>query len=349
MNKYLLILPLVGVLSACGVSSSSGVMSHSENKGGILGMSTVDDVTVDGAGAIEGVQNIVIGSFKVGFVESAKQTNQAKGTFMKSAFGGKARGNMTLEGVSEKTKQDITNMAYNDFINDMKSKGYNIVDRSTLTSVDSYSSMPTKTFPMLADNSGFLSSYGKTMFYQPTALGTTGVTFNGDLPENTSGGASMIPSLTGISGAMSAHGDIKIANYAEKNGVAVVSVTYLVDFAAVGGHSGISSASIKVGQNLAVTQGSLKFISGGSSTFKKGTANIALGQPIESGQEFGTVVDDTSGANVAIQEATNVGSLLLGQGTNRSRNYIIKADNSKYKSQSVDILKKANDALISKI
>ena len=87
-----------------------------------------------------------------------KQTNQAKGTFMKGGFGGKARGNVTLEGISEQTKMEITNAAYADFISKLRAKGYNVVDRSALTSSNEYGSMSKKAFPYLADNSGFLSS-----------------------------------------------------------------------------------------------------------------------------------------------------------------------------------------------
>ena len=106
MYKKIYLLPLVAVLAACGVTSSDGVMSRGENKSGFLNMSKSDDVKVDGIAALEGLQNVVIGSFKVGFVESAKQTNKAKGTFMKGGFGGKAKGNVTIEGISEKTKKN---------------------------------------------------------------------------------------------------------------------------------------------------------------------------------------------------------------------------------------------------
>lgn len=346
MYKKIILFPVLAIIAGCGVSSSEGVVSRSENKGGLLGLSKQDEVKVDGAAALEDVQSVVIGSFKVGFVESAKQTNKAKGSFMKSAMGGKARGNVTLEGISEKTKQDITNAAYADFVSKLQAQGYKVADRSTLTSASEYSSMANVEFPYLADSSGFLSNYGKTVFYQPSALGAKGVAFAGDFPQGSSG--AFIPGVTGISGAMSAHGDMKVASFAEKNNVAVLSATYVLDFAAAGGHAGVSSASIVIGQNLAVTQASVKVMSGGSSSFKSGLAHVYLGQPVQSEKEFGEVVDDTSGADVALQEAVNVASVFMGQGTNRSRNYIVKADPAKYKTQSLDVLTKTNSALVSK-
>lgn len=356
MHKHYIWLLATIVLSissesiAFGISSTDGVLSREENSSGLFGLAKDADIKVDGASALKDVQNIVIASFKVGFVESAKQTNQAKGTFMKKGFGGKAQGNVTLQGVSAETMQSITNAAYNDFVTKLKAQGFNIVDRSTLTASSEYASMSVSTFPYEADSSGLLSEYGKTVFYQPNELGSTGVTFAGDLPVATSGTslAKFVPGLTGIKGALGAQGDIKVANYAEKNGVALLSATYVVDFAAAGGHEGISSASIEIGQNMSVTQASLKVISSGSSTFKNGLAHIYIGQPVQSDQEFGEVINDTSDMDVVLQEAANVASLVVGQGTNRSRNYIIKADPIKYETLSVDVLTKSNSALVSK-
>jgi hypothetical protein len=126
----------------------------------------------------------------------------------------------------------------------------------------------------------------------------------------------------------------------------VASVTYLIDFAAAGGHAGIGSASIKVGQSLAVTEGRLSMTKDYSSTFSNGAPSVAIGQPIESGQTYGTIIDDTSDANKVAQEAANVFSAMLGGGTSRSRTYTIQADPDKYKAQSIDLLKQANTTLI---
>ena len=102
-----------------------------------------------------------------------------------------------------------------------------------------------------------------------------------------------------------------------------------------------------VGQNLAVTRGSVKIITKGSSSFTNGTASVSLGQPIESEIEFGKVVNNTSDADIAVQEAVNVASIFMGQGTNRSRNFIVQANAGKYKEASTKALKDANSSLTS--
>ncbi len=345
MKKILVCLPLIAFLSGCGVSSSDGVVTRSANSDNVFGLTDASDVSVTGESAVKNVNDVVIGSFKVGFVESGKQVNQAKGTFMKRAMGGNAKGNVKLEGVSSAEMQAVTEAAYRDFVGKLQAKGFNVVNRSQFTSSDDYANMSKDKYPMETDSSGFLSSYGKTVFYQPAAFGSEGISFANDIPKEQTGTGF----LSGIQNTMSVRGDMKAASFAEESKVAVVSATYVVDFAAAGGHAGISSASVVVGQNLAVTQGSVKIISGGSDSFTNGTAVFALGQPVESGQSFGEVINDTSDADVAVQEVTNVASIFMGQGTNRSRDYIVKADPQKYMNYAADVLTKANDRLLSSI
>lgn len=349
--KFLSICSLTGVffLSGCGVSSTGDVMSREANSGGAFGLGKAEKIKASGLEALENTSDLVIGSFKVGFVESAKQTNQARGGVLSGAsYGGKAKGNFKLSGISDADKQAITEAAYRDFVETLRAKGYTVKNRSTLTSSPAYAGLSKESFPLVADSSGFLSAYGKTVFYQPQSFGRSGILFMNDLPAQ-SGGSGLLPGLAGVKSSMAFQTDSKVAQFAEQHNLGVVSVTYVVDFAAAGGHSGISSASIVVGQNLAVTQASMKIITRGSSTFTAGTADVSLGQPIESGKKFGEVVNETSGGDIAIQEAANVAGLLVGQGTNRSRDYIVEAIPSDYKMFSTEVLKQANQALASSV
>lgn len=327
---------MVLVLGACGVSSTDGVMARSANKGGLFGLSKNDAVMVDGASSLAEVKNVVIGSFKVGFSDSSKEQNKASGSFLGgSSMGGKATGYVKLEGVSAQDKQAITEAAYADFVQKLKSNGYNVIERSTLTSSEQFQNAGKTAFPYVSDQSGFLSSYGQTYYYQPASFGNEGFMLNNDIPGETSG----------LSAAFSS-ADTKMIDFAAKNNVAVISATYLIDFAATGGHSGVSTASLKVGQNLAVTDATVKFIKGPSSSFSNGAPSVKLGQPVESGKEFGTLINDTSGGNIALQEAGNIASVLMGQGTNRSRDYVIQADPARFKEQSVDVLTRSNTSLL---
>jgi hypothetical protein len=337
MHKFLMGASALLLLAACGVSSSSGVISHGKNSGGFMGLAENAPVEVSGEEALKGVQKVIIGGFRVGFAESSAKSNKAGGGLLGGGFGGKASGKMRLEGVSESLKQQIANSAYSNFVSQLKKQGYTVVNRSQFTSSEEYKDVTKYDFPYEMDDSGFFSSYGVTKFYQPSALGKKGIMLMGE--------------IQGFSGGMGfGFADQAAVEFAKETGIAVVSGTYLVDFAATDGHGGSwsSSASIQVGQNLSVTSGVVKFVKDWSSTFQSGTASINLGQPIQSGKEFATVVDDTSDVNTAVQEVTNVISVLGGMGTNRSKEYVIKANPGKYKKYSGEILSKANEALLLK-
>lgn len=332
MKKFL-VLPALLALSACGINAVDGVASRGENKGGMFGMTANAPVSTEGS--VADIQNVVIGSFKVGFAESSKETSKARGTVLGGAVsGGNSTGKVKLEGVSDALKQDITEAAYADFLSKLKASGYNVVERSTLTSSSQYQAASKKNFPYLLDQSGMLSSYGQTKYYQPKSFGSEGIILMVDMPSAAKGFAAM--------GAP----DMKMADFAQAKNTAVVSATYLVDFAVAEGSASITTSSMKVGQNLAVTEGAIRFVKGGTSTFNNGTPSLVLGQPIESGQEFGTITDATSGGMKAAEEAANVFSMVLGGGTNRSRSFNIQADPAKYKAQSLAILAKTNASLL---
>jgi hypothetical protein len=333
--RFFLLLPLVFLLSACGVSSSDGVVARGANTSGFMGLSENDAVQIDGASSMTGIRNVVIGSFKVGFIDSSQQHKKAKSGILSSGIGGNATGNVKLEGISPQVKKDVTEAAYNDFVSKLTANGFNVVSRSTLTSSTQYQNASKTDFPYVDDTSAILSSYGQTVYYLPSSLGSQGIMLMND-----------VPGSNGFAGLGSA--DSKMADFASKNNIAVVSATYLIDFAAAGGHESVMSASVKVGQNLAVTQGTVKFVRGGTSSFTNGTPTVSLGQPVESGKEFGTVIDDSSTAGIAVQEAANVVGVLLGGGTNRYRDYIIQADPVRYKAQTVEVLSRANTTMLSK-
>ncbi len=335
MNK-ILTLSAVFILAACGVSSSDGVVSRGKNSSGFMGMTTNSDVEVDGEKAFKGIKDVVVGSFKVGFAESSIAKNQAKGSFLTGNGGlGKATGKVKLTGVSDSLKAQITDAAYSDFVAKLKANGYNVVDRSKFTSSEQYGKAKQYDFPYMDDKSSLLSEYGKTKFYQPTSFGKQGIMFMNDI-QDVSGGFAF------------GNGEQQAQDFASKNNIQVISATYFVDFTAAGGHAGVSSASVSVGQNLAVTTGKVRFAKEGTSTFTVGTPTVTLGQPIESGKVYGKVVDKTSTTDKVVQESLNVLTAVLSGGTNRSKNFEIEANPSKYKAQSVDILKDANKALISK-
>ncbi|MEO0392440.1 MAG: hypothetical protein AAF213_04225 [Pseudomonadota bacterium] len=322
-RKTMMLVPALLILAACGVSSNEGVVSREENTGGFLGMSTLDQVEVEGDLSV--INQMVIGSFTVGFVESSTESKQA-GNFFSRGSGGKATGRVRLAGVDDAVKQAITDSAFDDFKARLMSSGFTVVERDAFTGSPAYQSASKTSFPMMNDESGLFSSYGETKLFQPTAFGAQGLQSGGTWNMNAS----------------------KVVEYAKASNTAVVEATYLVDFAATGGHEGAFSASINVGQNLAVSTASVKFTHDWTSTFQNGSPTVSLGQAVEADTVFGEVVDDSSGAEMAVEEAANVLSVLMGGGTSRSRNYIIQADPAKYEEAARDVLVRTNEMLLAK-
>jgi len=335
MKKFLAVSSVI-LVTACGVSSGDGVMSRGENTGGFMGLTTLDSVEVDGKSAFKGVNDVVIGAFKVGFVDSSVAKRKAGGGLLGSGFGGKASGKVKLVGVSDTVKQQITDAAYSDFLTQLKSNGYNVVNRSAFTSSDEYKGAKKYSFPYKADDSGMFSEYGVSTYYQAKALGSEGLVFMNDIP--------------GVTGGIFGSASAAAAKYAAEGGTPVASATYLVDFAAADGHGNnwTSSASVQIGQSLAITTGNVQITKDHTGSFSAGTAYAKVGQPVQYDKQYGEVSDTTSTGMSVAQGAANALSLLSGGGTNSSKNYEIKANASKYKAGAISILKDANKALVAK-
>ena len=265
MKKIILTLIVAGVLSACSVTSEKGVMQTETRKSGFMGLSVNDTVEVTTPAAFAEKQQVVIGGFKVGFNDSKRLQNKAKGTFLSSASGGKSTGLVKLEGVSTEAMQAITDKAYSDFVNQLKLQGYTVVDRGNFTGHTSYQKTKEYDFPYKDDNSGLLSSYGTMVYYSPREIGPKQPIFLGEI-EGVTGGF-------GFANPMNA-----VAAYGEETGIPVLNVTYLVDFAGAGGHESVWSSSLAVGQLLSVDRGVVGIGSGQGGTFSKKIGNMRLGQ-----------------------------------------------------------------------
>ena len=339
LRVILLCLAVSLSLGACSVTSEqNGVMKAETRKGGFMGLSTNEAVEVTTPAAFQNKKSIVIGGFKVGFNESKRMARKAGGGLMGGGFGGKATGLVKLEGVDAKTKQAITNQVYADFIATLKANGYTVVDRSQFTNSEAYKGTKTYAFPYLDDNSGILSEYGAATYYSPAAIGAQQPIFMGEIAGVTGG--------FGFANPMNA-----AAQFGEKTGIAVLNVTYFVDFAGADGHgnSWTSTASLKVGQMMSVDQGILGITSGQAGTFSKAIGSLRLGQPIVSDKAFATIEEASSGMDKGLETATNVATALLGGGTNQTRKFVYRSTPEKYTHAASDALKKANKAFVGKM
>ena len=331
--SFLSVIAMAVFLTGCAVSSQDGVMETETRSSGFMGLSTNDAVEVSSEKAFSGTKQVVIGSFKVGFNDSKKLQKKASGGFMSGGFGGKSTGLVKLEGISPSVMQDITNQAYVDFVQDLKSKGFDVVNRSNFTSSEAYDGIKEYDFPYTDDNSGFLSAYGTATYYSPVAIGSKQPIFFNEI-EGVTGGIGFSNPAIGAS------------EYSKQTGVNVLNVTYFVDFAGAGGSETMFTSRVSVGQLLSVDKGVLGIASSKSSAFSSGTGSLTLGQPIGSKISFATIEQTSSTAAVGLETTVNIASALLGSGTNHSREFVFNANPSQYKKASLEVLTKANDTFI---
>ena len=123
--KYSLLVALSVSLAACvgGPSASNGVQKRAEAKSGFLGMQKTDAIVATTPAAFKNANNVVIGSFLVGFATYKTDSAKAGGGLTGNGFGGKSTAKSTLNGISDATMQAITDKAYNDFVASLKAKG----------------------------------------------------------------------------------------------------------------------------------------------------------------------------------------------------------------------------------
>lgn len=341
MNKHLITLCLAAtMLTACGgPGATQSVTKAGEAKGGFMGLSTQDSVKVDTADAFKGVEEVVVGGFSVAFDVSTTDSAKAGGGLMGSGFGGKSSAKSKLTGVSDAVMQQITDAAYNDFVAELKAKGYKVADRSAFIKSDDLKDTKVYANPTEDTQGGMLGGGNTTKYFAPSSFGGLRL-FQMEIP-GTMGGLGFSNAAVGA------------ANYAQKTGKKVVSATYKVDFANAESYGGTftSSSNVSVGQGLTVVPEYTKIgiVGGQGGTFSTNIGSIKLGQPITSDKEFAKVEDSTTDTDKAVQVATNVVGLLGGVGTNASRKFEFKARPDAYKAATLDSLKKANDALVGKM
>lgn len=336
MKKALLLSALAITITSCAVKANDGVMKAEERSGGLFGLSTNEAVEVDTASAFKGKTDVVIGGFKIGFNESKSMQNKASGGIFGVSSGGRSSGKVKLENIDDSTRQQITDAIYNDFVADLKAKGYNVRNRSEFISSKAYDGTKEYDFPYENDDSGFLSSYGVARYFSPTSIGNKQPIFMGE--------------IDGVTGGFAFANPMNAAStYSDSTGTAVINVAYFVDFAGKGGHESMNYSSLEVGQLLSVDQGKLGFTGGQGGSFSSAIGSMTLGQPIASDKEFAKVINNSSDVDVGVETALNVFSTVIGGGTNQSREFVFDADKAKYKDAAIDALKKANDQFVGKM
>lgn len=333
MKKYIAVIALLAVVTACSVTSSGGAKKPEEASGGLFGLSRTDDIQVDNSDAFKGKQQVIIGSFKVGFIEDKSASAKAGG-----GYGGRAKANTTLKNVTTEDEQKITDAAYADFKAKLEAAGYVIADRNALLQHEDFKDVNSDPSPY-KEEPGLLGGIQVT-YVSPQQLGNK-IYWHGESGHN--GGFAFGMPIVGAGLA------------ADKLKTPVLFVSYIVDFANHEGSGGRFSgySSVDVGQGISVPAGQSGLTMFGGTQGGTFSANpngsIKFGQAVYSEETFAEVVNTTSEAAVVGQYALNVATLLMGAGSNQTRSFDFNADPAKYSAVTKKVLADANGKLVTKM
>ena len=323
---------LVAGLSACAaVTSTDEVKKPAEQRSGFMGLSVTDEIKVEREAPFKGAEKVAIASFKVAFVQSKVESKKAG-----RGYGGNATAGIKLTGVDEAQMQAITDAAYADFVTRITKAGYTVTSRKELQAQPDFAKAKPEEAPQHKSGSFFGDQTEMTTF-APSSHGNL-YWFLGE--SDKMGGF-------GFSNASTA-----ASTQYGKTGIKVLSVYYVIDFAASEGYGGSfrSSASVQVGQALTLAPGGGVSIFGGEGMLAANhSSSMKLGQPMYAEEKFGTVVQTTSDGAKGAEVGLNVFRALVGMGTNQRRDFEVQADIERYRTLSQDLLSKANDRLVERM
>ncbi len=339
MKKLLIAVSLLP-LTAClgGPSATQSVTKGQEQSGGLFGLVTKDEISVDSAGAFKDVEEVVIGGFTVSFDITKNDSSKAGGGLLGGGFGGKSSATSKLVGVDDAALQKITDKAYASFVADLKANGYKVADRAKLLEHEAFKDTTALSNPYEDTSGGIFSDALIVRSFAPSGFG-------GIKPFGGFGGLSAgIGFGNPLSGA---------AKYAEETKSKVIYANYRVDFANAEKYGGWStkSSSVQVGQGVTVSPeaSQIGIIGGWGGSFSSNVGTIKLGQPISSEKAFAEVKNTNSEAYKAAEVAVNIIGTLGGVGSNSSREYEFIADPAKYSEAADDALSQANKKLTDKM
>lgn len=137
MNRSLINVTFVTLFSflflvGCGGVTQSQNVKPAEHKGGFLGLSKADAITLQGEKAIKGETNVVIPRFRIAFY-----TENNPGGYS-SRSGSKVVIHSTLSNVDAQLLQNITDKAYETFVSQLSAKGFNVLPKEQLNQSPTY-------------------------------------------------------------------------------------------------------------------------------------------------------------------------------------------------------------------
>jgi len=325
-------------LPACAaVTSTEGARAPAEARSGFMGLSRADDITVEREGPFKGMDQVVVASFKVAFVESKTERQRAGGGLFGGGFGGNATAGLELTGVPVETMQQITDAAYEDFVARLGAAGYRVLSRDVLLGSEDFRRASSDASPLRESASFFGSSTGMT-YVAPTSHG--GIYWFMGEADKTGG--------FGFANASTA-----AMAFSGKTGIRVLSVFYTIDFANSDGYGGQfrRSAAVEVGQSLSLAPGGGITVHGGQGGMSVASqySHVKLGQPIYSDQTFAEVVTTTGEAEKGVEVGVNLFRAVAGLGTNQRRDFEVRADPEKYGALASEVLSDATARLVGRM
>lgn len=272
-------------------------------------------------------RSLAVGQFSVVFL--TKKVDYDGGGFLSVGGEGKAVGH--LQGVSGATIQKITDDIYADFAARMAENGIAIDNSSAIKAVSNWPKVKqigqgSEVFVMLKKK-----DKADGLAYFPTAIGHTG---------------NMILQSGMFDFSM---GQMSTASYmaANENGMPVVNIVYVVDFAAPAKSRGgglFHNMQVKAELAMSTFGTQMRF------SLPKGKyGDATLTAPIVEGGDFADIDDKTGDANKAIDKALKIGMALFGgpsTGNLQRRFYYNVTDQDMFAAKSVASGRRANDGIL---
>lgn len=316
------LLVLLLAMAACSATRISQDVKPEGMKEGVFVKTDVADMVIKADGAIKGEKKVAVPFFRVVFyTENDPGGFYSKGTTADSTFSVTIKSK--LLGIDQATMQRITDAAYKDFIARLKAKGFEVLPLDKLKANAAYAKFESKSNPFV--DKAFFGS-------DSTYFAPTGLKMHGD-------GMSAIST-----------GQV-IGSIVKDEQVSVIDATYYISFLSQEFEKTLGMVSgVKVGQTLKVTEGSFLNFSGYQASQCKGycpsmVANVTMGQPVYSNEEFGEMKDTVS-------TAEQVAMKVFGGLGKEVHKYELNADPEKYESIATGLVAKVAekfaDALASK-
>lgn len=302
-----------------------------------------DTVDVTVPAAFKDAQQVVIGSFKVGFINHNKASAKSGGGFFSRDNESRVVLRSKLEGIGAEHMQAIVDTIYADFSAQLKRQGYNVLERATLTALPAFAAVGGSPSPSSVDGVSVVPQ-AQALYFAPT--GQTVVQFIGETSN-----APGLAGLASIGSKLSAgNASIGLQEIAEKNKLAIMNVHYIVNFVNAEGTGGYTQkiTSVSLNQGLTVMPGSsVSIITGYDSTFSTKNGSLNLNKSLASDEPFGEFVETTSTLEKAAGVFSMVTGALSGGRSSNSGEYAIQANPQTYQKIATQLLAQGNADFVS--